>query len=202
MPNSDRENAIQCAERIRRRLAERAIDDDLGRVYNQHWCRGAGARRRRPATCWRAPINACIARRRTARMSCALIRRAATVTIAKPMAADDARMDSTGGGDRGSPRASCLPSPDMHRSPRCDTCWWLTRSRIAQRSASRRSRRSCRVSQGARWSTGHGHHRPVRRAGAARRRSIASGQRRLRAGRTSPRPARRPERGGRVGGVA
>jgi diguanylate cyclase (GGDEF)-like protein len=32
MPNSDRENAIQCAERIRRRLAERAIDDDLGRV--------------------------------------------------------------------------------------------------------------------------------------------------------------------------
>ena len=32
MPNSDRESAIQCAERIRRRLAERAIDDDFGRV--------------------------------------------------------------------------------------------------------------------------------------------------------------------------
>ncbi len=29
MPNSDRESAIMCAERIRRRIAERSVDDDL-----------------------------------------------------------------------------------------------------------------------------------------------------------------------------
>jgi diguanylate cyclase (GGDEF)-like protein len=94
MPNSDRENAIQCAERIRQRLAERAIDDDLGRVSIS-----IGVAVLAPgdvASDIVARADQCLYRAKADGKN--VVRadspQVAGVVIADPMARDDARMDT------------------------------------------------------------------------------------------------------------
>jgi len=94
MPNSDRESAIQCAERIRRRLAERAIDDELGRVTIS-----IGVTVLAPgedASDLLARADQCLYRAKADGKN--VVRadppNVAAVTIAQPIASDDAWMDT------------------------------------------------------------------------------------------------------------
>jgi hypothetical protein len=68
------------------------------------------------------------------------------VVIADPIARDDVRMDTRVVAIEDG-RARHPAAPGLHRPPSCDTCWPLTRSRIARRSALRRWLHSGRVSK-------------------------------------------------------